>query len=77
MPTWVTHILDIRDKTASTIHSSNFSQFTNYVADTEGEKPPITPVLPPNYEVDGIVVDMKDVNVTYGTREVNQPYDRS
>ena len=69
MPAWVTHILDIRDGIAFPRHlfgSSNLPHLTMDVTD------PTTPVLPPKNEVGGIVVDMKDVNVTYGTRKVFQ-----
>ena len=68
MPSWVTHILDVRDGTAFASHSSNFSHFTTNVA--KEVKQPARPVLPPRYEVGKVVVDMKDVNVTHGTRKV-------
>ena len=64
----VGHILDVRDGTAFASHSSNFSRFTTNVA--KEVKLPARPVLPPRYEVGKVVVDMKDVNVTYGTRKV-------
>lgn len=71
VPDWVTHVLDIRDGTAFTRHPSNFSHSRE-----EGAKlPTTTPVLSPKHEVGGVVVDMKDVNVTYGTRKVNYLYD--
>jgi hypothetical protein len=66
VPGWVTHILDVRDGTAFA-HSSNFFHLTMNEA-----KLPTSPVFPPKYEVGDVVVDMKDVNVTYGTRKVNQ-----
>jgi hypothetical protein len=43
----------------------------------EEKLPTTTPDLPPKHKVGDVVVDMKDVNVTYGTRKVNQLYDRS
>jgi hypothetical protein len=76
VPDWVTHILDVRDGTASARHSSNFSESHLGMKVIE-EKLPTTPVLPPKHKVGDVVVDMKDVNVTYGTRKVNQLYDRS
>jgi len=80
VPAWVTHILDVRDGTASTRHlfdSSSFSQSTTTDV-TERAKSSTAPVLPPKYKVGGIVVDMKDVNVTYGTRKVKaNSYDGS
>ena len=77
VPDWVTHILDVRDGTASArqlSESSNLSYLTTKVIE---EKLPTTPVLPPQHKVGDVVVDMKDVNVTYGTRKVNQLHDRS
>lgn len=74
MPDWVTNILDVRDGTASARHSSNFSHLRMEVIE---EKLPTTPVLPPKHKVGDVVVDMKDVNVTYGIRKVNQLYDKS
>ena len=71
MPDWVTHILDVRDGTATAKHASNFSHLAMNATE---EKPPITPVPPTKHKEVGdvVVVDMKDVNVTYGTRKVNQ-----
>lgn len=68
MPGWVTHILDVRDGTAFASNSSNFSHLTTDI--TKEAKMPERPVLPPKSEVGGLVVDMKNVNVTYGTRKV-------
>ena len=68
MPDWVTHILNVRDGTASAIPfvSNNFPDPRPEVI----QKLPITPVPPRKHKVGEIVVDMKDVNVTYGTRKV-------
>ena len=71
VPTWVTHILDVRDGTASTrrlFDSSSFSQSTMNVPIEA--KLPTTPDIPPKCKVGSVVVDMKDVNVTYGSRKV-------
>lgn len=72
MPAWVTHILDVRDGTAFPRHLFGSSDLPHLTDVTEEARPPTRPVLPPKNEVGGIVVDMKDVNVTYGTRKVFQ-----
>jgi hypothetical protein len=66
---WVTHILDVRDGTTSVRHlfdddSNNFSHLRTKAI--EGKLPTPTPVFPPKHKVGDVVVDMKDVNVTYG-----------
>ena len=67
VPDWVTHILDVRDGTASTRPSSNFSHLTMKFNE---EKPPITSVPPPKHKIGHVVAYLEDVNVTYGTRKV-------
>ena len=72
IPDWVTHILDVRDGTAFAKHSSsNFSHLEMKITE---EGLPTTPVLPPKHKVGNVVVDMKDVNVTYGTRKVKPTF---
>ena len=75
VPDWVTHILDVRDGTASASHLFDSSDLSHLRLKAIEEKPPVTPFLPPKHKVGDVVVDMKDVNVTYGTRKVNQLYD--
>lgn len=76
VPDWVTHILDVRDGTASARHVLNSSDFSHLRVNVIEEKLPPTPVLPPKHKVGDVVVDMKDVNITYGTRKVNHLFDR-
>lgn len=71
VPAWVSHILDVRDGTAFPRHRSDLSNLSQLTRDVEELKVPVTSVLP-KYKVGGVVVDMKDVNVTYGTRKVRQ-----
>ena len=67
MPAWVTHILDVRDGTASSrnlLDPPDLSPSHPRVKFVE-TKLPVTPT-----KVGDAVVDMKDVNVTYETRKV-------
>ena len=66
MPDWVTHILNVRDETASAIPFAS-SSFSDLGMEVIQKDQPINPVPP---RVGAVVVDMKDVNVTYGTRKV-------
>jgi hypothetical protein len=65
VPDWVTHILDVRDGTAFTIpfFTSHFPDFSKKVIKK-------LPDRPRKHEVGDVVVDMKDISVTYGTRKV-------
>ena len=65
MPTFVTHILDVRDGTASTMHVP-FLGFPDPHPKNIEEK------VGKTSKVGGLVVNMKDVNVTYGTRKVTE-----
>ncbi|KAF8802603.1 P-loop containing nucleoside triphosphate hydrolase protein [Phlegmacium glaucopus] len=70
VPAWITHVLDVRDGTASARHLLDSSGLSHLTMDTAEEaKPPAMPA-PPKYEIGNVVVDLKDVNVTYGTRKV-------
>lgn len=63
MPAWVTNILDVQDGTASVRRpDSGVSDWHPRII--EEKKLLKTP------KVGDVVVDMKDVNVTYGTRKV-------
>ena len=67
VPAWVTHILDVRDGTASSrnlLDPPGLSPSHPRVKFVE-KKLPVTPT-----KVGDVVVDMKDVNVTYETRKV-------
>ena len=77
VPDWVTHILDVQDGTASARQLFNSSDFFHLTTKVIEEKPPSKKAssLFPKHKVGDVVVDMKDVNVTYGTRKVNQLYD--
>ena len=71
VPVWVTHILDVRDGTASTRHLFNSSSLSQSTMNVPMEaKLPTTPDIPPKCKVGSVVVDMKDVDVTYGSRKV-------
>jgi hypothetical protein len=67
VPDWVTHILNVRD--GIPFVSSNFSDLRKKVIKKNLH---ITPVPPRKHSVGDVVVDMKDVNVTYGTRKVTK-----
>ena len=71
MPDWVTHILNVRDGTASTIPFAS-SSFSDLGMEVIQKDQPINPVPP---RVGDVVVDTKDVNVAYGTKKVTN--DRS
>ena len=62
VPDCVTHILRVRDGTASGSVNDSIMQVTKKYL-------PIIPVSR-NHKIGDVVVDMKDVNVTYGTRKV-------
>ena len=74
VPDWVTHILEVQDGTASARHVLNPSNVSHSTVNLIEEKPLPAPVLPSKHKVGDLVVDMKDVNVTYGTRKVKQFY---
>ena len=70
VPDWVTHILNVENGTASVSSKKDFDSRIEFIK----EKLRIPPLLTQEHKVGDVVVDMKDVNVTYGTREVNQFY---